>query len=156
MYKTDKIDQIIVDLLMKDGRMPAAEIARRVGHISERVVRYRIDRLVAEKVIQIRPIINPKAFGYTIIADVWLEVESEFIQEVTRLVSQFENISYIACSIGESDVSIQVLAKDASEVYKFITEVIGRIPGVRKTTTAIVPVILKDIYEWKMPSNNRS
>lgn len=151
MYETDEIDANIVTLLMKDGRMPAAKIARIIGNISERVVRYRIDRLVKENVIQIRPIINPKAFGYTTIADVWLEVESDCIQEVTRQAVQFENVSYVACSIGESDVSIQVLARDTSDVYKFVTEVIRKIPGVRKTTTAIVPVVLKDVYEWDIP-----
>jgi Lrp/AsnC family transcriptional regulator for asnA, asnC and gidA len=154
MYVTDALDEKIVKMLMKDGRIPAAEIARLVGDISERVVRYRIDHLVTEKVIQIRSIINPKAFGFTTIADIWLEVESDAIQEVAERVTQFENVSYVACSIGESDVSIQVLARDTSEVYKFITEVIRKIPGVRKTTTTIVPVVLKDVYEWNMPSHN--
>jgi Lrp/AsnC family transcriptional regulator for asnA, asnC and gidA len=153
MYETDAIDRKIVELLMKDGRLPAAEIARLVGGTSERVVRYRIDRMVDENVIQIRPVVNPKAFGLTTIADVWLEVESDLIQEVAQRVTQFENVSYVACSIGESDVSIQVLARDTSEVYKFVTEVIRKIPGVRKTTTAIVPVILKDVYEWNMPTS---
>jgi Lrp/AsnC family transcriptional regulator for asnA, asnC and gidA len=151
MYETDEYDIKIVELLMKDGRMPAAEIARRIGDISERVVRYRIDRLVDEKVIQIRPIINPKVFGYTTIADVWLEVESDCIPDVTQKAIQFENVSYVACSIGESDVSIQVLARDTAEVYRFVTEVLRKIPGVRKTTTAIVPVVLKDVYEWDIP-----
>ena len=31
MYETDTIDSKIVDLLMGDGRMPAAVIARRLG-----------------------------------------------------------------------------------------------------------------------------
>jgi Lrp/AsnC family transcriptional regulator for asnA, asnC and gidA len=152
MYETDEIDRKIVALLMTDGRLPAAEIARQVGDISERVVRYRLDNLIKENVIQIRPIINPQAFGYNTIADVWLEVDSDSIQDVSEKMTQYECVSYVACSIGESDVSIQVLARDTNEVYKFVTEVIGKIPGIRKTTTAIVPVILKDVYEWKIPN----
>jgi len=137
---------------MEDGRMPAAEIARRVGgNLSERVVRYRIERMVAEKVIQIRPIVNPKVFGYTIVADVFLEVESDSIQEVACKAAKYDCVSYVACSIGETDVSVQVYARDTAEVYRFVTEVIGKIPGVRKTTTSIVPVILKDVYEWRIP-----
>lgn len=43
--------------------MAAAEIARRIGgEISERVVRYRLDRMVKDEVIQIRPIVNPQTF----------------------------------------------------------------------------------------------
>ena len=63
--------------------MAAAEIARCIGGgISERVVRYRIDRMVKDEVIQIRPIVNPQAFGLTIRADVLLEVESDAIMAV--------------------------------------------------------------------------
>jgi len=152
MYETDKIDAWIVDLLMEDGRMPAAKIARKVGKTSERVVRYRIDRMVAAGVIQIRPIVRPQAFGLTTVADVLLEVESDRIQDVARKASEYENVSYVACSIGETDVSVQVVGKDTAEIYQFVTEVIGKMPGVRKTTTSIVPVIVKDVYQWRIPS----
>ncbi len=67
-------------------------------------------------------------------------------------MTTFENVSYVACSIGETDVSVQVLARDTAEVYRFVTEVIGKVPGVRKTTTSIVPLVLKDVYQWRIPS----
>lgn len=152
MSENDDTDRKIVDLLMEDGRMPAVEIARRVGGgISERVVRYRINRLVDEKVIQIRPIVNPQAFGLTTRADVVLEVEADAIMVVARKAMEYECVSYVACSIGETDVSIQIVGKDTVEIYQFVTEVIGKIPGVRKTTTSIVPIVLKDVYQWRIP-----
>ncbi len=152
MSENDEIDRKIVDLLMEDGRMPAVEIARRVGGgISERVVRYRINRLVDEKVIQIRPIVNPQAFGLTTRADIVLEVDADAIMEVARKAMEYECVSYVACSIGEMDVSIQVVGKDTVEIYQFVTEVIGKIPGVRKTTTSLVPIVLKDVYQWRIP-----
>jgi Lrp/AsnC family transcriptional regulator for asnA, asnC and gidA len=151
MYETDNIDAKIVDQLLEDGRMPAAEIARRVSGITERVVRYRIERMVTAGVIQIRPVVNPKAFGLTTVADVLLEVESDRIQEVAHTVSEYENVSYVACSIGETDVSVQLVGKDTAEIYHLVTEVIGRIPGVRKTTTSIVPLVVKDVYQWRIP-----
>jgi Lrp/AsnC family transcriptional regulator for asnA, asnC and gidA len=154
MSENDETNRKIVDLLMEDGRMAAAEIARRIGGgISERVVRYRINRLVDEKVIQIRPIVNPQAFGLTTRADVVLEVESDAIMDVARKAMEYECVSYAACSIGEMDVSIQVVGKDTAEIYQFVTEVIGKMPGVRKTTTSIVPIVLKDVYQWKIPSS---
>jgi len=154
MSNIDNIDAKIVDLLMEDGRMPAAEIARRVGGgISERVVRYRIDRLISDKVIQIVAVVSPRALNYSVVADVWLEVESDAILEVARKMTEYEQISYVACSIGETDVSIQVQARDATEVYRFVTEVVGKVPGIRKTTTSIVPIVLKDVYQWRIPAS---
>jgi Lrp/AsnC family transcriptional regulator, regulator for asnA, asnC and gidA len=151
MYKTDNIDVKIVDLLMEDGRMHAAEVARRIGNISERAVRYRIDRMIENGVIKISAIVNPKGVGMNVVADVWLEVDSDSIVEVARKMAEYKNVSYVACSIGETDVSVQLQARDTAEVYLFVTEVIGKVPGVRKTTTSIVPLVLKDVYQWRIP-----
>jgi Lrp/AsnC family transcriptional regulator, regulator for asnA, asnC and gidA len=153
MYNFDKTDIKIVNLLLDDGRMPASEVARRIGDISERAVRYRIDRMVDEGVIRVSAVAKPQAFGLTTIADVWMEVESDRILEVARKMAEFDNVSYVACGIGESDVSIQIVAKDTSEIYQFVTEVIRKVPGVRKTTTSIVPLIIKDVYQWRIPEH---
>ena len=151
MYNFDKTDVKIVNILLEDGRMPASEIARRIGDISERAVRYRIDRMVEAGIIQVSAVAKPQAFGLTTIADVWLEVESDRIIEVAKKMAEFDNVSYVACGIGESDVSIQVVAKDTAEIYQFITEVVRKVPGVRKTTTSIVPLVIKDVYQWRVP-----
>lgn len=151
MYDFDKTDIKIVNLLLEDGRMPASEIARRLGNISERAVRYRIDRMVNEGVIHISAVARPQAFGLTTIADIWMEVESDRILEVARKMTEFDWVSYVACGIGESDVSIQIVAKDTAEIYHLVTEVVRKVPGVRKTTTSIVPLILKDVYQWRVP-----
>lgn len=151
MYNFDKTDVKIVNILLEDGRMPASEIARRIGNISERAVRYRIERMVSANAIQISAVAKPQAFGLTTIADIWLEVESDRILEVAKKMAAFENVSYVACGIGESDVSIQIVAKDTAEIYQFITEVVRKTIGVRKTTTSIVPLIIKDVYQWRVP-----
>ncbi|HEX2993861.1 MAG TPA: Lrp/AsnC family transcriptional regulator [Anaerolineales bacterium] len=151
MYSFDKTDIKIVNILLEDGRMPASEIARRLGNISERAVRYRIDRMVNEGIVQISAVARPQAFGLTTIADVWLEVESDRILDVAKKMVEFDSVSYVACGIGESDVSIQIVAKDTAEIYHFVTEVVRKIPGVRKTTTSIVPLILKDVHHWRVP-----
>lgn len=151
MYKTDKIDLEIVELLMKDGRMPAAEIARRVGNISERAVRYRIEQMVTDGMIRISAIANPKHFGFLVVADIFIEVDTSQIDEIAHKLAEYDCVSYVACSIGELDVSVQIVARDNAEVYHFATEVIGKMPGVRKTTTSIVPLIVKDVYQWRIP-----
>ena|ERR1700690_1164749 len=151
MYEFDKIDIKIVNLLLEDGRMTASEIARRIKNISERSVRYRIDRMIEDGAIQITGVVNPQAFGLTVNADAWLEVDSDQILEVAKKLTKFDNVTYVACSIGQNDISIQLVAKDTADVYHFITEVVRKIPGVRKTTTSIVPIILKDVYQWRVP-----
>lgn len=153
MYEFDKLDVKIVNLLLEDGRMSASELARRIGDITERTIRYRIERMIDEDVIRISAVIRPEAFGLNIKADVWLEVESDMILDVAKKMAEFENVTYVACAIGQNDISIQVVAKDTAEIYHFVTEVIRKVPGVRKTVTSIVPLVLKDVYQWRVPEN---
>lgn len=153
MYEIDKTDLRIVNLLLDNGRMTASEIARQLTDISERAVRYRIERMIQEEVLQISAVVRPDAFGLTVRADVWLEVESDRIREVAQRMTEFDNVTYVACSIGETDVSIQLVGKDTDEIYRFVTEVVRKVPGVRRTTTSIVPVIMKDVYQWRIPQS---
>jgi len=151
MGKVSALDTAIVDLLMEDGRLSCAEIARRIGGVSERAVRYRIARLVREGVIRVLAIPSPKALGFPVVADVMIEVEPGRIQDVACQMAAYECVSYVACSTGERDISIQVVARDNGELYDFVTGIIGKVPGVRKTTTFLVPLILKDVYQWRIP-----
>jgi Lrp/AsnC family transcriptional regulator for asnA, asnC and gidA len=151
MYKIDKVDIEIANLLVEDGRMSCAEIARRISGISERSARYRLERLIQEGVIKVSAIANPQSVGFSIVADVWLLVEADLIQEVAQKMTEYECVSYVAYSIGETDVSIQILGRNTTEVYRFVTEVVGKTPGVIKTITSIVPRVLKDVYQWRFP-----
>jgi Lrp/AsnC family transcriptional regulator, regulator for asnA, asnC and gidA len=151
MYEFDKTDIKIVNLLLEDGRMSASEMSRRMGGASERLIRYRIERMVNGGVIQISAVVNPEALGLTIKADIWLEVGADQVLTVAKKMAAFENVTYVACGIGQNDVSIQVVAKDTAEIYYFVTEVVRKVPGVLKTTTSIVPIILKDVYQWRVP-----
>ena len=150
-HKADSLDRAIVDLLIQDGRMSCTEIARRIGHVSERSVRYRIDRMVKQGVIRVSAVVSPKAVGFPITADVFIEVEPGRIMDAARRLMEFETVSYVACSTGETDVSIQIVARNNDELYDFVTQVIAQVPGVRKTTTVLLPVVLKDVYQWSIP-----
>jgi Lrp/AsnC family transcriptional regulator for asnA, asnC and gidA len=151
--KLDQLDKEIIDLLTKDGRMSCAEIARAIGTVSERSVRYRLEKLLEEDVIRINATPVPQALGYSVVADVFIEVEVGQVLEIARKIAAYENVSYVACSTGESDISVQIITQNNRDLYEFVTEVLGKIPGVRKTTTSMVPFIVKDIEQWRIPSS---
>jgi Lrp/AsnC family transcriptional regulator for asnA, asnC and gidA len=152
MYKIDKIDRMIVNLLMEDGRMPCSKLARRLGNTTERAVRYRLERMRKKGLIKIAAVTSPLAMGFPVITDVFIEVEPGMIQEVAQKLVKLENITYVACSTGDRDISVQVVARSNPDAYAFVTEVIAKVPGVRKTTSSVVPVILKDVYDWHIPT----
>jgi len=158
MNSLDPLDIAIADLLVQDGRMACAEMARRIGDslghpVSERAIRYRIERMIKRGILRIGAILNHRALGYPVAADVMIEVEPGHVSEVARQIATYDCISYVACSTGERDLSIQVVARDNAELFDFVSNVIGQVPGVRKTTTFLVPLILKDVYQWRIPRN---
>ena len=150
-FSLDAIDRGIVSLLLEDGRISSAEITRRIGHVSERAVRYRIERLVRSGVIRISAIVNPQAVGFTVIGDVLIDVAPGKLQDVAAQLVEFPTVSYVAGSVGEGDLSVQVYARDTEELLRFVNEVIGKVPGVTRTKLAMVPWKLKDVYQWQVP-----
>jgi Lrp/AsnC family transcriptional regulator, regulator for asnA, asnC and gidA len=147
----DRIDRQILNALTEDGRLSSAELARRVGDVSERAVRYRIDRLQRAGVMRVIAIVNPKSLGFSVVGDILIDVAPGRLHDVAAQVVDFENVSYVAGSVGEGDLSIQVFARDAEELLRFVNEVIGKVPGVARTKVAIVPWKLKDVHEWRVP-----
>src|SRR5450759_3644630 len=147
----DTGDREIVSLLLEDGRVSSAEITRRIGHVSERAVRYRIERLVRTGEIRISAIVNPQAVGFTVIGDVLIDVAPGKLQDVAAQLVEFPTVSYLAGSVGEGDLSVQVYARDTEELLRFVDEVIGKVPGVTRTKLAMVPWKLKDVYQWQVP-----
>ena len=152
MYKPDSIDWKIITLLNEDGRMPSAEIARQLGNVSDRTVTNRINTLIKHGIINIRAIIDPGKVGYEVMADVFLEVEPGRVREVAEKVAKYPQISYVACATGESDVSISLRVRNIEELFDFVTEKLGNIPGVRRTQSYLLPLKVKDFDTWLPPS----
>jgi Lrp/AsnC family transcriptional regulator for asnA, asnC and gidA len=152
MYKPDGIDWKIVTLLNEDGRMPSAEIARRLGSVSARTITNRINNLSEQGIINIRAVVNPEMVGYSVMADVFIEVEPGRVREVAEKAARYPQVSYVACATGESDVSISLRVRSIEELFNFVTEKLGKIPGVRRTQSYLLPLKLKDLDTWLPPN----
>ncbi len=152
MTKIDRTDWEIITLLNEDGRMPSAEIARRMGNVSARTVTNRIEALTGKGIINIRAIVNPEMVGYGVMADVFIEVEPGRVREVAEGAAGFPQVSYVACATGDTDVSISVRVRNIEELFNFTNEKLGKIPGVRRTQSYLLPFKIKDLDTWLPPN----
>ena len=136
--------------------MPNTEIARKIEGVSERVVRYRINRLIKEKMIQVSAIVDPVVVGYPVVADVWVQVAAGQAMKVAHRLEELELARYVSYSTGGmKDVTVQVVARNMEELYVYVAEVIGNVPGVERTQTMLIPGVLKDVDDW-LPPRKRS
>ncbi len=154
MHGPDKLDWQIIKILMRDGRLTSADISREIGDVSARTVTNRIEILTQEGIINIRSIVNAEKIGYCVLADIFIEVEPGEIRNVADQLIEFPQISYIALATGDTDIIISVRAKEIDELYDFVIETIGKIPGVSHTKTFPLPLSLKDITSWLPPEVN--
>jgi Lrp/AsnC family transcriptional regulator for asnA, asnC and gidA len=152
MYEPDRFDWKIIALLNKDGRMTSAEIARKLGDVSARTVTNRINNLIKHEIINVRAIVNPAKVGYGVMADIFVDVEPGRVREVAYQAAEFPQSTYVACATGESDVSISLRVRSIEELFEFVTEKLGKIPGVRKTQSYLLPLKIKDLDTWLPPN----
>jgi len=153
VYRIRRLDQQITNLLIGDGRMAAAEVARRVDGVPATLVRERIDCLIDKGVFRVRALVNPEAVGFPVRADVYMEVEAEHVVQVAQELAQMVQVSYVACAMGGPDISVQVYARDYKEVYRFVTDVVHNLPGVTDTRTTLVAELVKRFYDWRVPDS---
>lgn len=150
--RIDDLDRAILDCLREDARMPCTEIARRLGYISARAVRNRLQRLLNRGFIAIEVGAIPERLGYVISADVAIEAEPGMIRRVADSLCNLDQVIYVALSTGDTDISATVVAVDLNELQTLITEKLHAIPGVRRTSTYLLTKVLKQSYDWPFPS----
>ncbi|HSF82000.1 MAG TPA: Lrp/AsnC family transcriptional regulator [Anaerolineales bacterium] len=148
--KLTSLDHQIIKLLNQDARISSARISRLLG-IPERTIRLKVNQLIDHEIIKPVAVVNAAHFGYDLVVDIFCEVEITQRDSVLNALKKMPEISYIAFSTGEQDLSIQALFKSSASMHEFITHKLHQIPGIRRTRTVLVPQILKDTYQWLPP-----
>ncbi|HET58902.1 MAG TPA: Lrp/AsnC family transcriptional regulator [Chloroflexi bacterium] len=146
----DELDHRIIQQLRKDARMSSTKIARMVG-ANERTVRNRIDRMIASGAIRLTAVVEPKAFGYTISVDIFLEIAPELEQDIIARLLAMNEVSYLAYGTSTNEISIEMRLRDTEQVGHVLRAILPSIPGVRVKGYALVPGILRNIDEWMPP-----
>ena len=141
--RIDEIDRAILECLREDARMHASEIARRMGNMTARAVRNRLNRLINSGYIAVNACAVPDRLGLPISADIAMNVEPGMIEEVARHLVSLEETNYVAVTTGDTDISVSVVAASMADLQNIINKKLHTIPGVRKTRTYVLTHILK-------------
>ncbi|RMF33893.1 MAG: Lrp/AsnC family transcriptional regulator [Chloroflexi bacterium] len=148
--KIDAMDRQIIAALKKDGRMPFAQIAQRLG-VSPGMVRQRFHRMVQEGVLQIVAVTNPLLMGYPTMALIGVKADGNRLEEIAEQVAAFDEVIYLVLCTGSYDLLVEVICRDNAHLLRFLTERLYSVEGVRDTETFIYLKIVKEIYSWGSP-----
>jgi len=141
----DDIDLQIISALKEDGRMPFAEIARRLG-VSAGMVRQRYLQMVDDGVLRVVPVTNVTVLGYNLMAMIGVSVDGDRLVETAHKIAAFEEVIYLVICTGTHDLLVEVLCRDSDHLLEFLTKRLRSVKGVSTTETFTYLRIVKELY----------
>ncbi|MDE5643832.1 MAG: Lrp/AsnC ligand binding domain-containing protein [Muribaculaceae bacterium] len=139
MEKTiDNLDRRILEIIMRNARIPSKDIALVCG-VSRAAVHQRIQRMIDIKVITGSGYnVDPKVLGYATCTYVGVNLERGAMYR--NVVPELEKIPEIVeCNFttGPYTMLIKVYARDNEHLMELLNDRIQMIPGVTGTETLI-------------------
>lgn len=150
MRKLDSVEQKIITLLQKDGRMPYVKIAQELG-VTEGTIRRKVQSLLDEEIITITAICNPFMIGFDAPAIMGMDVERSKIKEVAEKLVKMPEVQFLAVTTGPYDIIIQVVTLSNSELYDFIINKLSNLEGLKDTHTFLIMNIYKQTWNLNYP-----
>ena len=147
----DKTDQKILAELSKDSSISIPKLAEKIN-VNSSVVYSRIKRLVKKKLIERFTIqINNKELGYTVKSLTGINMDSKQRDNVIQELFKIPSVSEVSEVTGRFDILVTMYAQNLSQMYRIISDNIGKIQGIigsesfieMKTRTKQMPCMLE-------------
>lgn len=141
----DDIDRKIVSILQENGRIAAAEVARRV-EMAPSAVFERIKKLEDRGVIRgYAATLDPKAVCLGLLAFVMVRADERITDvEAGRQIAAIPGVQEVHHIAGEDCYLVKVRTRDTESLGRLLRERFGTIPFVRSTRTTIVLETVKE------------
>ncbi|KAA2235765.1 Lrp/AsnC ligand binding domain-containing protein [Salinarimonas soli] len=141
MTDLDRIDRRILALLQEDGRLPAVELAERVG-LSPTSTGERLRRLQKEGVIQgFRARLDPRRLGLELLVFVEVSLDKttpDVFERFAAAVRRAPEVLECHMVAGGFDYLVKTRVADMAAYRRFLGESLLALPGVRETRTYAV------------------
>jgi len=142
----DKMDNEIIRLLTKRGRMPIGEMAKKLK-ITAPTVRNRIKDLEKKGIFKIAGLIDPSKHQEMLTALVAISVRSHGkLDQILDKLGRLPNVAWAGVVTGRYDIIAEVICVGGKdELYQFTTETILKMGNIVRSETFIV---MKSKHNW--------
>jgi Lrp/AsnC family leucine-responsive transcriptional regulator len=141
----DRQDRRILSLIQRDGRMPQAEIAKRVG-LSAPAVNERMRKLESSGVIRrFGAVVNPASVGVSITAFVEVFIEHpRFEKAYIDRIHELDEVLEAHHVTGEFSLLLKLRVRDMAALQELLLRRLNVLDGVRQTRTVMVLSTIKE------------
>ncbi len=138
MDKIDNLDKKILEIIMKNARIPSKDVALECG-VSRAAIHQRIQRMIDMKVITGSGYhVNPKILGYSTCTYIGIKLErGSMYRDVVPELEKIKEIVECHFTTGPYTMLIKLYAHDNEHLMELLNDKIQHIPGVTATETLI-------------------
>lgn len=141
----DKLDQKIIQLLVKNARMSYSDIGEEIG-ISRVAVKARIQALENKGIIEeYTTVINPQKISGAVSCYFEIETKPDSFKEVTDILNKNNIVTQIYRVTGRDKLHVHAVASSNEEMEHFLRVVIDTLPGVLSCSCNTILSRVKDI-----------
>jgi len=141
----DDIDQRLLAGLKRDGRASYADLAA-LCDISEPMARRRVEALINTAGVRPVAFVNPRMLGYDVELLVWLRVDLAQLEAIAAALAVRQEVRYLSATTGYSDLVCEIILPSHIDLFKFLTNVLGSLSGIRQIDTATELLTLKRAF----------
>ncbi|WP_432512101.1 Lrp/AsnC family transcriptional regulator [Kineococcus sp. SYSU DK001] len=146
----DDLDRSIIAALQVDGRRTFSSLAEEF-RIPASSVRYRVNRLQDDGVLQVVGIANPFAIGFDRLAMIGVRVRPGTAKAVSAALAAMPESSYVVRTSGRFDLLVEVICRDVEHFTDVLDRRIDTVDGVVATESFFVLEVHKLAYGWGVP-----
>jgi DNA-binding Lrp family transcriptional regulator len=134
----------LLKMLGDDAHVSLREMGREVG-LSTSGVRRRIKQLERSGIIkQYSAVIDPRKFGYGVMAFVSVDVDSRSMRELVRSLLRYHQVCELHHTTGGHGLMLKVRARDVESLNKFVDDRIQSFDSVKNVRTIVVMETIKE------------
>jgi DNA-binding Lrp family transcriptional regulator len=148
-----ELDDALFGALAMDGRTPYADLAIATGW-SETTVRRRMDQLRDAGVLYFDLELDMAAFGFRSTVWMWLSVPPSQLAAVGSELAKFPEVAYAIAVTGPANLAACAVCRSQEELFEFLTDKVGALPGVERMETAPVIRTVKQASPIAVPVKN--
>lgn len=130
------IDRQVIAAFNGDGRAPWRKIAQHTG-LQERTVQRRATALMEAGILRTRTIAHPEHLGFNVAASIWLNIDPSHLEQVGTDLSRHPAVTLLVSTTGQFNLCGELLLRDNAELYRFMTDTLGSIPGDPRIDTTL-------------------
>ena len=147
-HNLDKIDLMIIQELSRDGRIPIARLAAKIG-VNQRTASRRLKKIISDRIVKVVAMSATSLLKNTLRVSIGFTVKPECdIYTVAEKLAAYSNFRTITLTTGPYDLMSSAFFSEMEELSAFLRHEMVKIPGTTSVETIIYLEVVKSVLSY--------